>query len=187
MKRILVVALCAALVPLAACSKDDSVPGGGAAAGASAVPTEADLATAIGKEGTLSTTAKALREAGLDKVFEGKGAYTVLAPTDAAFAALGDKAGALEQPEQRAALAAMLREHMVPGYLTPTDLGKALDAAKGAPVKMRTVGNGSLSFTREGGVIRVTAPDGSSAALGGNPVLARNGVAIPIDRVLAKL
>ena len=111
----------------------------------------------------------------------------MLAPTDGAFAALGDKGKALSEPEQKPALAAVLRDHIVPGTLTPEDISKAIDAAGGKPVKMRTVGEGTLSFAKDGEAITVTAADGSTARIEGKAIAANNGVALPISGVLKKV
>jgi uncharacterized surface protein with fasciclin (FAS1) repeats len=81
---------------------------------------------------------------------------------------------------------AVLRDHIVPGYLTPDDIGTAIDA-QGGRVKVQTMGDHKLTFTREGKGYRVAAEDGSSAMIAGNATTASNGVAIPVDGVLKKL
>lgn len=133
------------------------------------------------------TLASALTSTGIDSVFTGKGDYTVLAPSDAAFTALGDKGTALTQPEQKAALAAILRDHIIPGTLTPADIGKAIDASSGKSVTMRTVGSGSVTFTKDGDAIAVTATDGAKAKIAGNGSVGSNGALLPIDAVLKKV
>jgi uncharacterized surface protein with fasciclin (FAS1) repeats len=184
-KPILTAALaCAGLVLLPACKKTEGDAGTGTEA---SKPADTTLAKAIGSAKDLSTVAAALKATGLDAVFDGNASYTVLAPTNAAFDALGDKKSALTAPENGAAMAAALRDHIVPGTLTPDDIGKAIDAAKGEPVKMRTVGNGELTFAKSGSAITVTAPDGSKANFTGDVVAAKNGVAIPIDGLLKKV
>jgi uncharacterized surface protein with fasciclin (FAS1) repeats len=177
---------CAGLLLLPAC-KQDNAPGSSAATTDASKPGDTTLAKAIGSASNLSTVAAALKATGLDAVFDGNASYTVLAPTDEAFGALGDKKAMLTAPENGAAMAAALRDHIVPGTLTPADIGKAIDAAKGEAVKMRTVGNGELAFTKSGSTITVTAPDGSSAKFAGDAVPAKNGVAIPIDALLKKI
>lgn len=83
-------------------------------------------------------------------------------------------------------LTAVLRDHIVPGYLTPDDIGAAIDAQDGQ-VKVQTMGDHKLAFTRDGQGYRVTAEDGSSATIAGDTTTASNGVAIPVDGVLKKL
>ena len=166
-----------ALLMLPACSAEET------AETAAAEPTDGTLAEAISDAGGLGTVAFALDDTGLSDVFEGAGSYTLFAPNDAAFEALGEVGTALREPEQRAAFAAVLRDHIVPGYLTPEDIESALDARRGS-VSIETMGDQTLRFTRAGEGIRVTAENGTSAMLTGNPVRARNGVAIPLDGVL---
>ncbi len=179
--RSLALAALAGLMVLSGCKADAPAAKDGGAPGTSS------LAAAIATAGDLSTVAAGLKSTGLASVFDGNASYTVLAPTDAAFKALGEKAGTLTADDNRAALAAVLRDHIVPGTLTPADIKKALEVSKGDPVKMRTVGNGELSFARAGDAITVTGPDGAAAKFAGDAVTARNGVAIPIDAVLKKL
>jgi uncharacterized surface protein with fasciclin (FAS1) repeats len=144
------------------------------------------LAQAISDADNLSTAAKVLGDVGLAQVFDGAGSYTILVPNDAAFSALGDVHDTTAGAEHRAALAAILRDHIVPGYLTPADIGAAIDA-QGGTVRAETMGEQTLSFTRDGEAIRVTSEDGSSALIAGDALRASNGVAIPLDGVLKDL
>ena len=172
----------AALVALGGCSNGT----GNTAQAVATEPSDHTLAEAISSDGDLSTLAGALRDSGLSQIFDGAGSYTILAPTNEAFAKLGDAGKALTQQGDGAAMAAMLRGHIVPGYLTPTDIGSAIDA-HGGQAKIESMGNGELKFTREGDAIKVTAGDGSSAMISGAAVEASNGVAIPLDSVLKNL
>jgi uncharacterized surface protein with fasciclin (FAS1) repeats len=121
------------------------------------------------------------------QVFDGTAPYTILAPQDAAFDKLGEAGTELRKPEQRAAMVAIVRDHIIPGYLTPDDIGDAIDRAAGNGVKMRTMGDHVVTFARDGEAITVTQEDGSTARLVGEPLLAGNGVAIPVDGVLKKI
>lgn len=169
-----------ALVTLPACSNDETTEQ------AAEEPTDDTLATAISDAEGLTIVAGALGESGLAQVFDGAGSYTIFAPNDAAFEALGETGAALREPGQSAAMTAVLRDHIVPGYLTPTDIGAALDA-QGGSVKVETMGDHTLTFTRADGGIRVTSNDGSAAMLTGDALKARNGVAIALDGVLKKV
>ena len=174
----------AALLPLTACSKDSSKSETDKTS--TSTPAGDTLAAALSKQDDLSTLSAALRDTGLSQVFDNSGSYTIFAPNDAAFDKLGNAGKALNQPDQRAVLAAVLRDHIVPGYLTPNDIGTAIDA-QGGRVKVETMGDHMLTFTRDGNGYRVTNEDGSSAMIAGDAVTADNGVAIPIDGVLKKL
>ena len=174
----------AALIPLGACS--DKARKADEEKSATAAPSGDTLAEAMSKQDSLSTLTGALRDTGLSQVFDNAGSYTIFAPTNDAFAKLGEPAKALRQPDQRAVLTAVLRDHIVPGYLTPDDIGTAIDA-EGGQVKVKTMGDHQLTFTRDGQGYRVAAEDGSSAMLAGDAVTASNGVAIPVDGVLKKV
>lgn len=167
-----------AMVPLAACSDD--------AADETAAPAKADgdLAAALAGAGELSQFSGALTGAGLAGVFKGLGDYTVLAPDNAAFDKLGDTDKQLMQPDQKAILAAVLREHILPGAMTREDIAAALDTAKGQPVTVATMGSGTVRFSKEGDAIIATGADGSKATLSADAVKGTNGVAIPISGFL---
>ncbi len=141
------------------------------------------LAGAISADSSLSTVSDALGETGLAQVFDGAGSYTLLAPNDAAFDALGEVGDDLRDPAQKAVLAAILRDHVLPGYMTPKDIASAIDA-KGGSVDVKTMGNHTLTFSKSGDTITVTGEDGSHAEIAGEAVTASNGVAIPLNAVL---
>lgn len=184
MKHIIHLLAAGALLALPACSKPAATSD---ATATEAVKSDKSLGDMIGGDGQFKTLAASLKSTGLEGVFTGKGDYTLLAPTDAAFTALGDKAAELTAPDQMAALAAVLRSHVVPGMLTTADIGKAIDANGGKPISMRTMGTGSVSFARSGSGLTVTADDGSAAKLSGEGMSASNGTVLPIDAVLKKL
>ena len=171
-----------ALLAVPACSADETAD----QAAAESEPTDDTLAAAISDADGLTVVASALGDSGLAQVFDGAGSYTIFAPNDAAFEALGETGAALREPGQSAAMAAVLRDHIVPGYLTPADIESAIEAQGGA-VKVETMGDHALTFSRADDGIRVTSEDGSAAMLTGNALKARNGVAIALDGVLKKV
>jgi uncharacterized surface protein with fasciclin (FAS1) repeats len=181
--KILSALAAASLLSLAACSNDSKTASQASPSSESSGQT---LAQAIGSTADLSTVAAALRTSGLVQVFDGGGSYTILAPDNDAFAKLGDAGKPLTQPENSAEIAAVLRDHIVPGYLTPDDIKAAIDAQHGA-AKVQTMGSHKLTFTRDGDDLKVTGEDGSQALVAGDAIKAGNGVAIPIDAVLKKL
>jgi len=180
--RPLATAAAASLLALAACS--DGANDNSQADAAS--PSGDTLAQAISQAGNLSTVTKAMGDSGLSQIFDGAGSYTIFAPNDQAFADLGEAGAGLGDPDQRAVMVAILRDHIVPGYLTPTDIESAIDSQGGA-VAVGTMGDHTLRFTRDQGGVRVTNEDGSTAMLSGDALKASNGVAIPLDGVLKKL
>lgn len=169
------------------CKQRDATTAAQASEAASPAAREATLGAALGKAAPFSTLAAAIKDTGLDGVLGGKASYTLFAPTNAAFDALGQRGQALRQPEQRAALAALLREHIVPGMLTRGDLEQALERSGGKPIKLRSMGKGTLAVSRDGGDIVVAGPDGARAKLTPDATSAKNGSALGIDGVLKKL
>lgn len=141
------------------------------------------LASALGSDGKLSQFREAIDSSELSTVFDGPASYTLLAPDNAAFSALGEEGTSLMQEEQRPILVAVLREHMLPGHLTLEAIGEAIDRAGGS-VKMTTLGENPVSFSRDGDAIVFSAANGSSARVSGTPASTSNGVVIPIDTVL---
>ena len=183
--RLALAALAAlALSPLAACGEKG---GDSAAAPAGAKSNNGTLAAAVSDAAGMTTVAGALKSSGLATVFDGNAPYTLLAPDDDAFGALGDAGAALKNPENAAAMAAVLRAHVLPGFVTRADIDAALRNAKGKPVKMTTMAGDEVTFARAGDTVSVTAPDGATAKFDGNEIAASNGVAIPIDAVLKKV
>ncbi len=126
-----------------------------------------DIVQVASSAGDFNTLVAAVQAAGLVETLQGDGPFTVFAPTDAAFALLGDDAIArLLRPENRAQLTAILTYHVVPGRYTARDIGR-LD-------ELETVNGESLSLG-----VRV---DG--AELVATDVRASNGIVHAVDRVL---
>lgn len=175
-----------ALSLLAACSKENATQAQ-ADGNAPAVAETRTLAEMVSNRQDLSTFGMGLRETGLGTVFDGTASYTVLAPTNDGFGKLGEDGKILLQTEHRAVLAAVLRSHVLPGFFTPKDIVAAINAHGGQPVEMRSMGNQTLRFAREGDKLTVTSEDGSKGVIGEEPVLAGNGVALPVDTVLKPL
>jgi uncharacterized surface protein with fasciclin (FAS1) repeats len=182
MRKLLMGAAVAFAMALSGCGEDGGTNEAGVAQSG-----ESDLAKALDDNDNMSTLSDALKSTGLNGIFANAGSYTLLAPTDAAFAKLGDKAEALESEEGAAALTAVVRAHLVPGYLTRDDIAKAIDANAGKPVEMATLGSTRLEFARSGDAITVTAEDGATGRLDGDAVAAGPSVALPVDTVLKQL
>ena len=136
-----------------------------------AAPTKDIVQTAVAA-GTFNTLVAAVKAAGLVETLQGKGPFTVFAPTDAAFAKLpaGTVEGLLANPEK---LASILTFHVVSGKVTAADIVKA----KGA--KPATVNGQSLNVVVSGGKVRVNGANVVAA-----DVAATNGVIHVIDTVL---
>jgi uncharacterized surface protein with fasciclin (FAS1) repeats len=131
-----------------------------------------------------TTLVAAVKAAGLVETLEGPGPFTVLAPDDAAFAAL--PAGTVEtllEPENKPMLAGILTYHVVPGRLTSDEL-KAKVAEAGGAYTVATVNGGELTFRVEHGRLWATDATGRTAAVTIADVIQSNGVIHGIDAVL---
>jgi len=175
-------ALAGALL-LAACSGES----GTADDEAAAEPSSETLAALVSQADDLSTVSEALKDAGLAQVFDGTAAYTLLAPRDAVFDSLGEAGQTLRSSEQRPAMVAVLRDHIVPGYLTPDDIAKAVELDTDGKVAMKTMAGHTLTFTSSDGTITATGADGATVRFAGDALLASNGVAIPVDGLAVDL
>jgi uncharacterized surface protein with fasciclin (FAS1) repeats len=140
---------------------------------ASPAPTAAakDIVAIASGDAQFKTLTKALGSAGLVTTLQGKGPFTVFAPTDAAFAALPQ--GTVEnllKPANKAKLTKILTYHVVPGSVVSTSL-------KSGDVK-----------SVEGSSLKVAVSPGK-VTVGGAKVVkadikASNGVIHVIDKVL---
>ena len=106
--------------------------------------------------GQFKTLASLLTSAGLVMTLEGKGPYTVFAPTDAAFAKV-PKATLTKLGKDKALLKSVLLYHVVSGRVPASTVvtlnGKAAKTVNGAPVKISVKGgkvylNGSTQVTK---------------------------------------
>jgi uncharacterized surface protein with fasciclin (FAS1) repeats len=127
------------------------------------------VATAIGA-GQFKTLVAAVQAAGLVSALQGKGPFTVFAPTDDAFAALpaGTVEGLLKDPK---ALGDILKYHVLSGA-----------------VKAESVKDGLKVKTAQGSEVTFSIKDGKPMINGANivatDVMASNGVIHVIDQVI---
>ncbi len=103
-------------------------------AGSGRLPAEAshgkDIVTTAVEAGSFKTLAAALTAADLVETLQGKGPFTVFAPTDEAFAKLPEGTVAnLLKPENKGQLIAVLTYHVVPGKVMARDVVKLSAAA----------------------------------------------------------
>ncbi len=130
-----------------------------------------DLVAVAAGADNFKTLVAAVKAAGLVETLQGKGPFTIFAPTDAAFAKL--PAGTVEsllKPENKEKLVAILTYHVVPGKVLAADVksGEA-KTAQGQSVKLVVSDAG---VTVDG--VKVVKTD----------VLAENGVIHVIDTVI---
>lgn len=127
-----------------------------------------------GENGSFTTLLLAAQLTGLDSVLASEGPFTVLAPTDAAFAAALEALGlsaeqALAQPEL---VASILRYHVIPGryFFRQLTAGPTLETALAGETVTFNLSGGA--FTVNG--VRISNPDN----------IASNGIVHVIDAVL---
>lgn len=178
MTRFVTVLAGASALALTACNGETADSETATEAGAE-VSTET-LSALIADGENLDTVKDLMNDAGLADAFDGNAPYTVFAPTDDALASLGED---FQGEQARPAMLAVLREHIVPGYLTLEDIGNAIDQGEGS-VEMQTMGEGKLTFTRQGEAIMVAPSGGSSSATLTNAMQGANGVVYAVDTVL---
>lgn len=165
---------------LPACSSDTDLEEDDSATRQEATRT---LAASLSELPNMASLNGAISQAQLGSIFDGPASYTLLAPSDAAFNAMGERAEVLMSEEQRPLLVGLLREHILPGHLTPENIAQALEDSAGN-VTMTTLGGGEVIFSKDGDAITVSNGNGSTATLASNATAATNGVIIPLDTVL---
>ena len=124
-----------------------------------------------------TTLVAAVKAAGLVETLEGKGPFTVFAPTNAAFGKLpAGTVDTLVKPENKATLTKILTYHVVAGKLEASDLtdGKVL----------KTVQGEELTVKRSGDTIMIIDAKGGSSTITIENVNQSNGVIQVVDTVL---
>jgi len=150
----------------------------------SRIESEATIAASIAATPGFGTLAAELRTAELDALLAGPGPYTVFAPTDAAFTHLAPGiARDLLAPENRTALVALLRYHIVPGTVTTEALSQRIRAGGGRAI-LTTLGGQPLTATMTGDVITLTSVTGNRSYVEAADVAQVNGVIHVVNGVL---
>lgn len=121
--------------------------------------------------GSFGTLLAAVKAAGLAETLMGEGPFTVFAPTDEAFQALGGTVQELLKPENRGKLKSILTYHVVPGRVYASDVVKLHDA--------KTVNGASVEISTKGGTVMI-----DKATVVKTDIEAANGVIHVIDGVL---
>jgi uncharacterized surface protein with fasciclin (FAS1) repeats len=131
-----------------------------------------------------TTLVAAVKAAGLVETLEGKGPFTVFAPTNAAFDKLpAGTVDTLVKPENKADLTKILTYHVVAGNWTSKDLMKKIKAGNGS-AELTTVQGGKLTATMQGDAIVLKDEKGGTATVTIADVIQSNGVIHVIDTVL---
>ena len=124
-----------------------------------------------------TTLVAAVKAAGLVQTLEGKGPFTVFAPTNEAFGKLpAGTVDTLVRPENKATLTKILTYHVVPGRLEARDLtdGK----------KLKTVEGEELTVKKMDGKVWIIDAKGDRSRVTISNVNQSNGVIHVVDTVL---
>ena len=131
-----------------------------------------------------TTLVAAVKAAGLEATLEGKGPFTVFAPTNEAFDKLpAGTVKTLLKPENKAQLTKILTYHVVSGDYTASKLAKAIKDGHGS-AELTTVAGEKLTAAMDGEKIRLTDAKGGAALVTIANVIQSNGVIHVIDTVL---
>src|SRR5476651_1588305 len=162
----------ASFAQMEAMSNEKTVEVGGAAM----YPSKDIVSNAVNSKDH-TTLVAAVKAAGLVETLQGKGPFTVFAPTNAAFGKL--PAGTVDnlvKPENKAALTKILTYHVVAGKLEASDLtdGK----------KLKTVEGEELTVKHQDGKVWIVDAKGGTSMVTIANVNQSNGVIHVVDTVL---
>ena len=139
--------------------------------GAASATSKNIVETAV-QSGKFNTLVAALKAAGLVNTLNGKGPFTVFAPSDTAFSKLpAGTVDGLLMPENKAKLVSILAYHVIPGKVMSGDIA-------GKKISVKTVQGSEISVDAMYGV-KINDSNVVSA-----DIAATNGVIHVIDKVL---
>ena len=139
--------------------------------GAASATSKNIVETAV-QSGKFNTLVAALKAAGLVNTLNGKGPFTVFAPSDTAFSKLpAGTVDGLLKPENKANLVSILAYHVIPGKIMSGDIA-------GKKISVKTVQGSEISVDAMYGV-KINDSNVVSA-----DIAATNGVIHVIDKVL---
>ena len=151
--------------------------------GAAMYPTKNIIQNAL-KSKDHTTLVAAVKAAGLVDTLMGKGPFTVLAPTNEAFAALPPgTVKTLLKPENKATLVKILTCHVIAGKAMSGAIAK-MAKDDGGVHEVKTVGGCILKLSTKNGMVNITDEKGGRARVTIADVRQSNGVIHVINRVL---
>ncbi len=131
-----------------------------------------------------TTLVAAVKAADLVATLQGKGPFTVFAPTNEAFAKL--PAGTVEtlvKPENKKKLSGILTYHVVSGQVTAEQLVEKIKAGSGK-AELKTVNGETLTAKMDGDSVELTDAKGGMSKVTIADVMQSNGVIHVVDTVL---
>jgi uncharacterized surface protein with fasciclin (FAS1) repeats len=172
-KRMTVAVLCLAALALVAagCGDDNTDTTTTAPATTTTQAASADMVALAKDTPDLSTLVAAVAAGDLAKTLQGKGPFTVFAPTNQAFSDIQSTVDTLLKPANKADLQKVLTYHVVPGTYTAADLKDGQE--------LTTVQGQKLTVSVNGSTVKV-----NDATVEKADVNASNGVVHVINKVL---
>ncbi len=131
-----------------------------------------------------TTLVAAVKAADLVTTLQGKGPFTVFAPTNEAFAKLPK--GTVEtllKPENKSKLQSILTYHVVAGKMNSADIAKAIKKGNGKAV-LTTVQGGKLTAWMDGKTLYISDENGNKSKVTIADVNQSNGVIHVVDTVV---
>ena len=151
--------------------------------GAAMYPTKTIVANAM-NSADHTTLVAAVKAAGLVDTLNGKGPFTVFAPTNAAFEQLpAGTVDALLKPENKSMLTSVLTYHVVAGKYDSKDLAKLIAKGKGK-AWLKTVNGGTLTVWMDGDKIALRDEKGGTSTVTTADVFQSNGIIHVVNSVL---
>jgi uncharacterized surface protein with fasciclin (FAS1) repeats len=170
--------LCASVTASAQMMKDNPMVGG-----AAMYPTKTIVDNAM-NSADHTTLVAAVKAAGLVDTLNGKGPFTVFAPTNAAFDQLpAGTVDSLLKPENKAMLTRVLTYHVVAGKYDSQALAKLIARGKGK-AQLKTVSGGTLWVMMDGSNVVVRDEKGGTSTVTTADVFQSNGVIHVVNMVL---
>lgn len=152
--------------------------------GGAAMPADKNIVENAVNSKDHTTLVAAVKAAGLVETLQGPGPFTVLAPTNEAFAALpAGTVDTLLKPEMKADLTKVLTCHVIGAKAMSADIAKMV-ADDGGMHKVKTAGGCELTLAAKDGKVTVTDENGNVANVTIADVEQSNGVIHVIDKVL---
>jgi len=131
-----------------------------------------------------TTLVAAVKAAGLVETLQGKGPFTVFAPTNSAFDMLpAGTVDTLVKPENKAMLTKILTYHVVAGNMDSKKIMKAIKKGDGKAM-FKTVAGGMLTASMDGNDLILTDEKGGKSKVTIANVKQSNGVIHVVDTIL---
>jgi uncharacterized surface protein with fasciclin (FAS1) repeats len=152
--------------------------------GGAAMMADMTIVENASKAPNLTTLVAAVKAAGLVETLQGKGPFTVFAPTNEAFEALPE--GTVEnllKPENKEMLTKVLTGHVLAANAT-SEAAMGMIKDDGGKLNVTTVSGDALTLQMNGDKLVVIDESGQAATVTTADVMQSNGVVHVIDKVL---